>query len=151
MTTDGEAAAVAHIATLDEPRRSRMAHLHEVITSAIPDAGIRMFEYGGTLIGYGPYRYSNSAGKEVGDWFSVGLASRKAYVSLFSMGQRDGGYLVEAVHDRFPGTTIGRSCLNIKDPSTISDDAVRDLVTETWQQYRHGQPPRPARTARTTR
>jgi hypothetical protein len=142
MTTDGEAAALAHIATLDEPRRSRMAHRHEVITSAIPDAGIRMFEYGGTLIGYGPYRYSNSAGKEVGDWFSVGLASRKSYVSLFSMGLRDGRYLVEAEHQRFPGTEIGRSCLNIKDATPVDDDAVRDLVRATWAQYRDGQPPR---------
>jgi hypothetical protein len=147
VTDDGAAAAAAHIASLDEPRRSQLAHLHEVIRAAIPDASIRMFEYGGPLIGYGVYAYTNSKGP-AGDWFSVGLASRKAYVSLFSMGQRDGGYLVEAVHDRFPGTTIGRSCLNIKDPTTISDEAVRDLVTETWAQYRNGQPPRPARTTR---
>ena len=120
-----------------------MQHLHDVITSAIPDAPIRVFDYGGPLIGYGIYAYTNSKGP-AGDWFSVGLASRKSYISLFSMGRRDGGYLVEAVHDRFPGTTIGRSCLNIKDPSPIPDDAVRDLVTETWAQYRHGQPPRPA-------
>jgi hypothetical protein len=71
METDGQAAALAHIATLAEPRRERMAHLHEVITSAMPDASIRLFEYSGTLIGYGPYAYSNSAGKPVGDWFAV--------------------------------------------------------------------------------
>ena len=144
MTQDGAAAAAAHIESLDEPRRSQMQHLHDVITAAIPDAPIRLFEYGGTLIGYGLYAYSNSKGP-AGDWFAVGLASRKSYVSLFSMGNRDGGYLVEAVHDRFPGTAIGRSCLNITDPSTVPDDAVRDLVTETWEQYRHGQPARPSR------
>jgi hypothetical protein len=142
MTTDGQAAALAHIATLDEPRRARMTHLHEVITAALPDVPIRLFDYQGTVIGYGPYRYANSAGKVVGDWFSVGLASRKSYVSLFSMGIRDGDYLVNAVHDRFPGTEIGRSCLNIKDATPVDDDAVRDLVTETWAQYRDGQPPR---------
>jgi hypothetical protein len=150
VTDDGAAAAAAHIASLDEPRRSQLTHLHEVITAAMPGAPIRMFEYGGPLIGYGIYAYTNSKGP-AGDWFAVGLASRKAYVSLFSMGQRDGGYLVEAVHDRFPGTTIGRSCLNIKDPTTISDDAVRDLVTETWAQYRHGQPARPTSSGRPAR
>jgi len=142
MTTDDRAAALATIDALPEPRRSRMAHLHEVITTALPDAPIRLFEYQGTVIGYGPYRYANSAGKLVGDWFAVGLGSRKAYVSLFSMGIRDGDYLVNAVHHRFPGTDIGRSCLNIKDDTMVDDEAVRDLVTETWAQYRDGQPPR---------
>ena len=151
MTTDDRAAALAHIATLDEPRRARMAHLHEVITSAMPDAPIRMFAYSGPLIGYGPYAYSNRAGKAVGDWFAVGLANRKSYISLYSMAVRDGRYLVEASHDRFPGTAIGRSCLNIKDGTTIDDDAVRDLVTETWAQYRDGQPPRlPSATGRSS-
>jgi hypothetical protein len=45
---------------------------------------------------------------------------------------------VEAIHDRFPGTKIGRSCLNITDPSSIDDDAVRDLARETYDQYKDG-------------
>ena len=65
MTTDDRAAALALIEALPEPRRTRMAHLHEVITAAIPDAAVQLFSYGGTVIGYGPYRYSNSAGKEM--------------------------------------------------------------------------------------
>ena len=105
-----------------------MRHLHETILSAIPEADVTMWEYGGTLIGYGSYDYSDSRGRPTGRWFSVGLANRKGYISLFSMGQRAGGYLVEAVHDRFPGTKIGRSCLNITHPESIDDDAVRDLA-----------------------
>ena len=97
-----------------------------------------MFEYGGPLIGYGSYDYTDGRGKPKGRWFSVGLANRKGYISLFSMGQRDGGYLVEAVHDRFPGTKIGRSCLNITDPASIDDEAVTDLARETWDQYKDG-------------
>ena len=54
------------------------------------------------------------------------------------MGQRAGGYLVEAIHDRFPGTKIGRSCLNITNPASIDDDAVRDLALESYDQYKHG-------------
>lgn len=114
-----------------------MEHLHDVITSAIPEADVTMWEYGGPLIGYGSYDYSNSRGP-AGRWFSVGLASRKSYISLFSMGQAAGGYLVEAVHDRFPGTKIGRSCLNITDPASIDDDAVRDLARESYDQYKDG-------------
>jgi hypothetical protein len=44
---DGRAAAQAHLGSLSEPRRSEMQHLHDVITSAIPEADVTMWEYGG--------------------------------------------------------------------------------------------------------
>ena len=135
---DGRADALAHLDGLPEPRRSEMRRLHAVIVEAIPDADVTMWEYGGPLIGYGSYEYMNSAGKTTGRWFSVGLAGRKQYISLFSMATRDGAYLVEAVRDRFPGATLGKSCLNIGKPELIDDDAVRDLARESWEQYRHG-------------
>lgn len=50
---DGRAAALAHIGSLPEPRRSQLQHLHDVIISAIPEADVTMWEYGGTLIGRG--------------------------------------------------------------------------------------------------
>jgi hypothetical protein len=135
---DGRAAAQAHIDSLPEPRRSDMRHLHEVISAAIPEAGVTMWDYGGPLIGYGSYDYTDGRGRPKGRWFSVGIASRKSYISLFSMGQADGGYLVEAVHDRFPGTKVGRSCLNITDMASVDDDAVRDLARESYDQYKDG-------------
>ena len=135
---EGPEGATAHIDGLAEPRRSQMRRLHEVITSAIPDADVSMWDYAGPLIGYGSYDYTDSRGKPKGRWFSVGLANRKSYISLYSMGQRAGGYLIEAVHDRFPGTKIGRSCLNITDPDLIDDDAVRDLARESWEQNKDG-------------
>jgi Domain of unknown function (DU1801) len=136
MTT-GQQAAADHIDGLDEPRRSDMRRLHELILSAVPGIDVTMYDAGGPLIGYGSYDYSNSRGP-AGRWFSIGLASRKAYISLYSMGQRDGGYLVEAIHDRFPGTKIGRSCLNIRRPELVEDDAVQDLARESWAQFKDG-------------
>lgn len=122
---------------LPEPRRSEMRHLHQVILEALPGIDVSLWDYGGPLIGYGSYDYTNSRGP-AGRWFSVGLASRKGYISLFSMATGSGGYLVEDVHDRFPGTKIGRSCINITKPELIDDDAVRDLARATWDQYRDG-------------
>lgn len=135
MTTDGRAAAEAHIDALPEPRRSQMRHLHDVLIEALPTAEVRLWDYSGPLIAYGIYPYSNSKGP-AGDWFAVGLANRKAYISLYSMATRDGRYLVEAVRDRFPGTKAGRSCINIAKPESIDDDAVRDLAAETWAQFK---------------
>lgn len=134
---DGRRAAQAYLEGLDEPRRSQMRHLYDVIVEAIPDADIATWDYAGTLIGFGSYDYSNSKGP-AGRWFSVGLANRKSYISLYSMGTREGTYLVEQIHDRFPGTKIGRSCINIRQPEHIDDDAVRDLARETWAQFKDG-------------
>jgi hypothetical protein len=132
------AAAQAHIDSLPEPRRSQTQHLHDVIVAAIPDADVTMFNYSGQLIGYGTYDYSNSRGDRVGRWFSVGLANRKSYISLYSMAMRDGGYLVEQLTEGFGGAKTGRSCLNLTKPELVDDDAVRDLARESWAQYREG-------------
>jgi hypothetical protein len=131
---DGERAALERIALLPEPRRSHMRHLHQVIRCAIPDADVRWWDYAGGLVGYGTYAYRTRRGA-AGDWFAVGLASRKRYISLYSMGLADGGYLVEAMHDRFPGTRSGKSCLNITDPESVDDEAVRDLARTTFAQF----------------
>jgi hypothetical protein len=134
---DGRQAAQAVIDDLPEPRRSQMQHLHDVILDALPGIDVRVTDYSGPLIGYGWYAYSNSKGP-AGDWFSVGLANRKAYISLYAMGTRDGDYLVQSMRDRFPGTKAGRSCVNIVKPELIDDDAVRDLAVESWDQYKDG-------------
>ena len=132
---DERQAAQSHIDALAEPRRSQMQRLHDIILGAVPTIDVRMWDYGGgAMIGYGTYPYSTSRGP-AGDWFAIGLASRKAYISLYSMGIRDGGYLVDAMSDRFPGTKHGKSCLNITKPDAIEDDAVTRLVVETWEQF----------------
>ncbi len=137
MDDTGRQAAQRHIDALAEPRRSQMQHLHDLIMATEPDMDVRVLDYSGGMIGYGWYAYSNSKGP-AGDWFSVGLASRKSYISLYAMASADGGYLVEAMRDRFPGTKSGRSCLNITKPEQIDDDAVRELVRASWAQYKDG-------------
>lgn len=137
MTDTGRDAAQRHIDGLADPRRSQMQHLHDLILATEPDMDVRVLEYSGPMIGYGWYAYSNSKGP-AGDWFSVGLANRKAYISLYAMARADGGYLVEAMRDRFPGTKSGRSCINITQPEQVDENAVRDLVRASWAEYKDG-------------
>ena len=136
--TDDAAAALAYIGSLSEPRQSQLRHLHGVIVDAIPDADVVLFDYSGPLIGYGTYDYSNSRGDRTGRWFSVGLANRKSYISLYAMGTRDGRYLVESATDGFGGAKAGRSCLNLTKPELVDDDAVRELARASWAQFRDG-------------
>jgi len=137
MTDDGRQAAQVVIDGLDEPRRSQMRHLHEVILEALPGIDVGVWDYSGSLIGYGAFDYSNSKGP-AGRWFSIGLANRKRFISLYSMASGRDGYLIEEVHDQFPGTKIGRSCINITKPGLIGDDAVRDLARASWAQFKDG-------------
>ncbi len=144
MTDDGRGAAQALIDGLEEPRRSQMRHLHETILEALPGIDVGVWDYSGSLIGYGAFDYSNSKGP-AGRWFSIGLANRKQFISLYSMASGSGGYLVEEIHDQFPGTKIGRSCINITKPELVRDDAVRDLARASWAQFKDGyqRPERP--------
>jgi hypothetical protein len=122
------------IDSLPEPRRSQMRHLHEVIHAAVPEAAVQAWDYAGDLIGYGEYEYHDSKGK-AGRWFPIGLANRKAYISLYSMGRRGDRSLVSGFLERFPGEKAAQSCLNLKRPELVDDAAVRDLATETWAQF----------------
>jgi len=132
------AAAEAYLDTLPDPRRGHMRHLHEVILEALPGIDVGIVDYASSpVIGYGWYDYSNSKGP-AGRWFSIGIASRKAYISLYSMASGDGGYLVESIVDRFPGATAGRSCLNIKKPELVPDAEVAALARMSWDQYKDG-------------
>jgi hypothetical protein len=129
MGDDGRTAANAVIEALMSRGARRCG------TCISIDVGV--WDYSGKLIGYGAYDYSNSKGP-AGRWFSIGIANRKAYISLYAMGTADGRYLVETIHDRFPSAKIGRSCINITKPDQIDDDAVRYLARESWDQYKDG-------------
>ncbi|MFL5711547.1 MAG: DUF1801 domain-containing protein [Chloroflexota bacterium] len=138
MREDGRAAADAVIEGLDEPRRSQMRHLHEVILDALPEIDVAVYDYSGKLIGYGGYDYSTSKGP-AGRWFSIGIANRKSYVALYAMaGMPEGHYLVETMADRFPGMKIGRSCVNLTKPELVDDETVRFLARESWEQFKDG-------------
>jgi hypothetical protein len=120
----------AYIDSLPEPRRGQIARLHAVIAAAVPQLEAKVWDYSGQLIGYGTYHYKGRSGRE-GDWFLIGLANRKSYISLYSMGVRDGRYLTELYHDRLPGTRIGKSCINITRPGLLDDAVIAELARET--------------------
>jgi hypothetical protein len=138
MVDEGRAAAEAAIDALEEPRRSQMRHLHRVILGALPGIDVGVWDYSGKLIGYGAYDYSNSKGP-AGRWFSIGIANRKAYVSLYAMGEAaSGGTLVEEAKRRIPALKTGRGCINLPRPELLDDETVRYLARASWAQYKDG-------------
>ena len=114
------------IASLEEPRRTEIRRLHEVIVSAAPELGATV---DGAMLGYGPFHYRYATGRE-GDTFLLSLASRKQYISLYVLCTEDGRYLAERYADRLPKASIGKSCVRFKRTDDIDIDVLRDLVAD---------------------
>lgn len=123
-----------YIASLPEPRRSQVAQLDGFIRSVVPELEVKMW---GKMIGYGSYHYKYKSGTE-GDWFVVGLAGRKQYVSLYILGTKDGEYLAESAKEKLPGADIGKSCIRFKHMENVDMAVLHDLIIESRDQLQNG-------------
>jgi hypothetical protein len=115
------------IATLPEPRRGEMARLHQLIRATVPD--LPPFVHQG-MIGYGPFHYRYASGRE-GDWFRIGVASRKQYIALYSCAADERGYVAERYRQRLPAADIGRSCVRFRRVDDLDQAALVALLKET--------------------
>jgi hypothetical protein len=127
MFTPTEAATPEeYIAALDEPRRTDIQTLHDLIRREAP--GLEPHIASG-MLAYGKFHYRYDTGRE-GDWFRIGLASRKAYLSLYITASDGKTYLAETYKDRLPKADIGKSCVRIKRLSDVDLDTLARLVRE---------------------
>ena len=113
-----------YLAAVPEPRRADVLALDALIRRAAPGLGPHLRS---GMLGYGSYRYRTKAGA-AGEWFVVGLAARKAYVSLYVIADCDGAYLAESYRERLPKADIGRSCVRIKRLADVDLAVVAELV-----------------------
>jgi len=107
-----------YIAALDEPRRDDIARLHARIRERAPD--IRSYVDRGFLA-YGRYEYRYASGR-TGDWFVLGLASNKAYLSLYAPTLDLRPFVA-----RLPKANLGRGCIRFKRLDDL-DPAVVDAI-----------------------
>ena len=117
-----------YIDRLGEPRRSHIRELHALIRENAPHLEPHIAS---GMLAYGPYHYRSKSGSE-GDWFKIGLASNKHYISLYVMATdpAGAGYLAESYKDRLPKADIGRSCVRFKRPEELDQDVLRQLIRE---------------------
>jgi hypothetical protein len=113
-----------YIDALEEPRRSDVRRLHELIRRTAPDLDPHIAS---GMLAYGNYHYRYASGRE-GDWFPIGLASQKRYISLYVNAATDGQYLAETYRDRLPKADIGRSCVRIKKLADVDLEALESLI-----------------------
>jgi hypothetical protein len=122
-----------HIASLPDDVRDDMATLDAAIAGAMPGDERVVWEgkfWGGTeqrIIGYGSYRYRGRSGAE-GEWFVVGLAVQKSYLSLYVNAAEDGTYLSELYGSRLGKVKANRANIQIKRAADVDLDVLREMV-----------------------
>lgn len=123
-----------HVASLNDGVRDDIAALDARIAAVMKGAERVLWEgkfWGGSdqrIIGYGEYTYANRSGKTV-DWFVVGLAAQKNYITVFVNAAEDGAYVAERYADRLGKAQIGRSSVSFKRLSDIDLTVLLELVT----------------------
>lgn len=115
-----------YIAALAEPRKSDMAALDALIRRAAPN--LDPFIHAG-MLAYGPWHYRYATGRE-GDWFRIGLASNKNYISLYVCAGDAAGYLAERYKPALPKASIGRSCVRFKRLADLDAAALERMIRE---------------------
>lgn len=123
-TTSAETPA-EYIDMLEEPRKSDIRELDALIRKNAPNLEPHIMS---GMLAYGHYHYKSKTRE--GEWFNIGLASNKRYISLYIMAgdQKTGGYLAESFKDRLPKADIGRSCVRIKRLSDVDHKTLEELI-----------------------
>jgi len=116
----------AYLDALDEPRRGEVRAVHELIRAAAP--ALEPHIQSG-MLAYGRYAYRYASGR-TGEWFPIGLASQKRYISLYVMATDGERYLAESFRDRLPKADIGKSCVRFGRLADLDRDALVELIRE---------------------
>lgn len=123
MRASGRAASPEeYIGALEEPRHSDIAKLHERIRELTP--AMRSYIDAG-MLAYGRYEYRYASGR-TGDWFCLGLASNKAYISLYAPTLD-----LQPFVERLPKANLGRGCIRFKRLADVDLDVIDEVIRDS--------------------
>ena len=130
----------AHIKWLPDDVRTEVAALHKLISTALKGLPVTLWEgrfWGGSdqqIIGYGDFVYKGSRAKEV-NWFLVGLAVQKHYISVYVNAVEGGRYLAEKYKKQLGKVKIGKSSISFKRLADVNITALRELLETARQRH----------------
>ncbi len=110
-----------------------MKRLDQVISGVMKGRSRALWEgvfWGGTsqtIIGWGDLRHALSRGKTV-DWFVVGLALQKSYVSIYVNAVEDGRYVAETHRAALGKVKVGKASISFKRLDDIDLRALRKVL-----------------------
>lgn len=114
-----------YIALIDEPRRSDIQKLHDLIKKTVPK--LKPYILSG-MIGYGPFHYKSPRSGKEGDWAIIALASQKNYISVYVCAVDGDTYVAEKYKSKLPKASIGKSCIRFKKPEDIDLKVLQEVI-----------------------
>lgn len=99
-----------------------MRDLMQEITSEKPEM------WGTSIVGYGPYRYTPTAGGAEHESFKVGFSPRKQSLTLYIM---DGFGEYDTLLSKLGSHSTGKACLYVKDLEKVDTEVLTELITRS--------------------
>ena len=128
-TTEPTTASVDEV--IDGAPTDRRRHdAREVLDLMREVTGAEPGVWGASMIGFGVQPYTTADGKER-EWFAVGLAPRKAALTLYGLtyyGSNDD------LLERLGPHTTGKGCLYVKRLEDLDRDVLTELVARAWRE-----------------
>jgi hypothetical protein len=127
--TDPDAIIEAAPEALRADFASLDARISEVM-SGLPRVAWEGVFWGGSqqrIIGYGEYHYRGRSGAE-GEWFIVGLAAQKQYLSLYVNAAEDGEYLIKRYADRLGKVKAGSANVTFRHLADVELEVLLEMV-----------------------
>jgi hypothetical protein len=124
----------AHIVSLPDEFRQAVNYLDKMISDIMIGHSRVLLEgtlWGGTrqeIIGYGDYTINLSRGKK-SEWFMVGLAIQKNYISIYVNAVEDGQYVAEKYRSQLGKVKIGKSSISFKHLDDLDIDTLQKIVS----------------------
>lgn len=114
-------------AAADERRRD---DAREVLDLMREVTGTEPVVWGSSTIGFGRQPYTTADGKER-EWFAVGLAPRKAALTLYGLTYHDSS---DELLERLGPHTTGKGCLYVKRVDALDRAVLTEMVERAWRQ-----------------
>jgi len=124
----------AYLDALPDDRREDMKTLDRTIWGVMQGHSRVLWEgvfWGGseqTIIGYGDYISKRSRGQTV-EWFMVGLALQKRYISLYINAVEDGQYLLGKCEGKLGKAKLGSASIAFKTLADLDLDNLLEMVS----------------------
>jgi hypothetical protein len=113
------ASPAEYIEKLEGTRRDDIARLHERVVALAPGIATST---GNGMLEYGRYEYRYASGRE-GSWFVLGIASQKAYISVYAP-----TLTLEPYVARLPKANLGRGCIRFKRLDDVDEGVLDEVI-----------------------
>ncbi len=123
-----------YLKMIDEPRKIEMKTLYKMIKETVP--ALKPCIVGG-MIGFGKIKYTTKSGC-AGDWFVIGLASQKKYISVYVCVADGKEYLAEKHKDELGKTSVGKSCIRFKKVEDLDLKNFKKLLKKAEKMQKDG-------------